>query len=89
MLVKAALDGGWWWLATGLIVMGLLSTLALGRVFLLAYWRPGEAALEAATSPATSRPLGLAVVAVMTALTLGFGLYPEPLIAAAREAQPA
>ncbi|SIR16696.1 multicomponent Na+:H+ antiporter subunit D [Rhizobium sp. RU20A] len=91
MLIRAALEGGWWWLAAGLILMGLLTTLALGRVFLLAFWRPvadGAVAGGSATSvtPGRAVPLSLGVLGLMSALTLGFGLYPEPLIAAANEA---
>ncbi len=86
MLIKAALETGWWWLAVGLVVMGLLTTLALGRVFLLAYWRPDEGKAPQPTAPVGGARITLGVVAVMTVLTLGFGLYPQPVISAAQQA---
>ncbi len=89
MLIKAALETGWWWLAAGLVVMGLLTTLALGRVFLLAYWRPDEGKAPQPSAPAGGARITLGVVAVMTALTLGFGLYPQPLISARNRPPPA
>ena len=39
MLVKASLDAGQGWLAAAILVSGLLTTVAFGRVFLLAFWR--------------------------------------------------
>jgi multicomponent Na+:H+ antiporter subunit D len=77
-LLKAALDIGAWWLAASILVSAFLLTLALARVFLLAYWRP------APTGPAmpTSRPdwrVSLPLYA-LTALVLGFGLFPEPVL---------
>ena len=38
-LVKASLDAGQGWLAAAILVSGLLTTVAFGRVFLLAFWR--------------------------------------------------
>lgn len=78
MLVKAALDIGAWWLVAVFLLAGFLTTIVTGRLFLLAFWREGpQAAGEAVPlSPATLSPL-----AVLTALTLLIGLYPEPLLA--------
>jgi multicomponent Na+:H+ antiporter subunit D len=77
-LVKAALDIGAWWLAGAILVSAFLITLALGRVFLLAYWRPRAGAM-----PVTGRP-GMAIVLPiggLTAFVVLFGLFPESLIA--------
>ena len=77
-LVKAALDIGAWWLAGAILVSAFLITLALGRVFLLAYWRP-----QAGAMPVTGRP-GMAIVLPiggLTAFVVLFGLFPESLIA--------
>lgn len=78
MLLKASLDIGAWWLAAAILVSAFLVTLALARVFLLAYWRPapggeGEAATE--TDWRTALPIG-----ALATLVLVFGLYPEPLL---------
>ncbi len=77
-LVKASLDGGMWWLALAILVTGLLTTLALGRVFALAFWRP---AIQGFTAEKDARPtVGYAVLAVLLVPVLVLGLYPEPII---------
>lgn len=82
MLVTAALEAGFGWLTAVVLVSSLLSMLALGRFFLLAFWRP--ASLE---EPLKSDRTPLFLI-LLTALALGMGLYPEPFVAiAARAAQ--
>ncbi|MDO1581492.1 Na+/H+ antiporter subunit D [Rhizobium oryzicola] len=77
-LVKAALDVGAWWLAGAILVSGFLSTIALARVFLLAYWRPapervpGKSTLGRRDQWRVNLP-----VAVLVLVSLGFGLLPE------------
>jgi multicomponent Na+:H+ antiporter subunit D len=77
MLVKASIDIGAWWLASGILVSGFLATIALGRVFLLAYWRPapgedtGDGAVVAMDWTSLGPILGL------TAIVTLFGLFPE------------
>ena len=51
-------------------------TIAFGRLFLLAYWRPAPMALL--PSKACWRT-GLSLAA-LTALTIGFGILPEQLL---------
>lgn len=79
MLVKAALDIGAWWLAAALLLAGFLTTIATGRLFLLAYWRDGTpaAVVETESPPAAT----LAPLAALTLVALAIGLYPEPLLA--------
>lgn len=84
MLVDAALGDGRTWLATAILVSGFLSTLAIGRVWIFAFWRGGPegtadgtavAAIQPAaelSSAALWLPLGL-----LTALVIIFGLQPE------------
>ncbi|MDQ0454331.1 Na+/H+ antiporter subunit D [Rhizobium paknamense] len=92
MLVKAAIDIGAWWLVAALLVSGFLITLALARVFLLAYWRgaPEEGEAVPPTSPviATARPSRHAVlpIALLAAFVFWFGLFPERLIALTQDA---
>ncbi|SMF48494.1 multicomponent Na+:H+ antiporter subunit D [Xaviernesmea oryzae] len=76
-LLKASLDIGAWWLAAAILVSAFLITLALARVFLLAYWRPRPepAAGTVAGDWRITLPLG-----GLTALVVLFGLLPEPLL---------
>lgn len=87
MLVKAALDVGAWWLAAAILVTGFLTTVCVGRIWALAYWRPrpesGEAEMVSAPAIAPSAVIGLGA---LTALTVIFGLWPEPLIALSQDA---
>ncbi|MDQ0319572.1 multicomponent Na+:H+ antiporter subunit D [Pararhizobium capsulatum DSM 1112] len=84
MLVKAALAQGAGWLAAALLVSGFLTTIATGRFFLIAYWRPtGERAVGTGE---TVSPAALLPVAALTLASILVGLYPEPLIAAAKTA---
>tara|TARA_R110002020_G_scaffold39991_8_gene118348 strand:+ start:196 stop:1764 length:1569 start_codon:yes stop_codon:yes gene_type:complete len=86
MLVKASLDVGAWWLAGAILVTGLLTTITVGRIWVLAYWRsaPGEAAEKAVLNPL---PIGATVaLAGLVALTVGAGVWPEPVMALAQEA---
>ncbi|AYD00155.1 Na+/H+ antiporter subunit D [Neorhizobium sp. NCHU2750] len=82
-LLKASLDIGAWWLAAAILVSAFLVTIALARVFLLAYWRPlsdaAIAAVEAEVEPVRDW-LTAIPIALLVALLLGFGIYPEPLM---------
>jgi len=77
VLLKAALDIGAWWLSAAILVSAFLLTLALGRVFLLAFWRPRpvEGALEVPSSPGVWQRT--APLAGLVALLFFFGVFPE------------
>ena len=77
MLVKASLEGSDWWLAGAVLLGGFFSTIALGRVFLLAFWRPAESGGGTAVSLRLAEWLPLVV---LSALVIWFGLFPDPLI---------
>lgn len=79
LLVKASLDVGAWWLAAAILVAGLLTTIALGRVFALAFWRNGEPSSGVQVSARKMRVGYLALAAIMVPVAL-LGLYPEPAI---------
>ncbi|MDU0311341.1 Na+/H+ antiporter subunit D [Rhizobium sp. 10PS4] len=92
ILVKASLDLGAWWLAASILVGGFLTTIAFGRLFLLAYWRPAPIAptpiaLSSTTlrSPRARWHTGLPLAA-LTALVVGFGILPEQLLALSQSA---
>ncbi|MBB6483142.1 Na+/H+ antiporter subunit D [Rhizobium lusitanum] len=92
VLVKASLAAGAWWLAAAILLAGFLTTIAFGRVFLLAYWRPAADEGIMASEPIRWQA-GLPLIA-LTALVIGFGVFPERLlqltqVAAAGLEQPA
>lgn len=76
MLVKASLDIGAWWLAAGILVSGFLSTIALGRVFLLAYWRP-QADDAPLLAPVSVDWASLGPIIALTGVIALFGVFPE------------
>ncbi|WEX07753.1 Na+/H+ antiporter subunit D [Chelativorans sp. AA-79] len=83
MLVRASLDAGQGWLAFAILATGFLTTLALGRVFILAIWRQrdDQALLE------TASPFhGYLTLAILTVPVLFMGLYPQPVIDIAERA---
>ncbi len=82
LLVKASLDVGAWWLAGAVLLGGFLLTIACGRVFLLAYWRPAPLALPPVRTGWTD---GLPLAA-LTVLVIGFGVLPEQVLQLARAA---
>lgn len=93
MLVKAALAGGANWLAAGILVTGFLTTIATGRIWLLAYWRPAPSRAEMAgagvnggTGAGAVPFADMVVLILLTVLSIAFGLWPEPLMALARQA---
>lgn len=101
ILVKAALDIGAWWLAASVLLSGFLTTIAFGRLFLFAFWRPLPGAVEASPAtlggpPPTAVPSlslartenrwRLAPIVLLSAFVIGFGLFPERLILATQQA---
>ena len=86
MLVKASLDIGAWWLAASILVTGFLTTITVGRIWLLAYWRPAPGGDDADTLP-VALPAGATVaLAGLVAITIAAGVWPEPVMALAQDA---
>jgi multicomponent Na+:H+ antiporter subunit D len=87
-LLKASLDIGAWWLAAAILLSAFLVTLALARVFLLAFWRPQpDPVPEAAALAGSSADWRIALpLGCLTALVVLFGLLPEPLLDLAQRA---
>ncbi|MBB4237495.1 Na+/H+ antiporter subunit D [Rhizobium esperanzae] len=82
ILVKAALDLGAGWLAAAILAGGFLTTIAFGRLFLFAYWRPAPVVRTPSKAGwRTGLPL-----AALTALVIGFGILPERLLALSQAA---
>ncbi|MEQ8305775.1 MAG: Na+/H+ antiporter subunit D [Hoeflea sp.] len=96
VLVKASLDVGAWWLAGAILVTGLLTTITVGRIWALAYWRPSpeEGRLEATQEIASaeinvpgSLPRGTVVaLAGLVILTVAAGIWPEPVLKLSQDA---
>lgn len=84
MLVDAALEDGRSWLAAAILFSGFLTTLAMGRVWIFAFWRGGpegtmdgkSAVLAAPVSDLSSAAIWLPI-GILTTLVVVFGLQPE------------
>ena len=83
VLVKAALAAGAGWLAAAILVSGFLTTLALGRIWLLAFWRPRPRPVAAA-APRPLEAAAILPVAMLTVLVVLIGVAAEPLAAVAK-----
>ena len=87
MLVKAALDVGEWWLAGTILVTGFLTTITVGRIWALAYWKPRAAGADPLEPESQKLPMSSVIgLGMLTVLTVVFGLWPEPLIAISQDA---
>jgi multicomponent Na+:H+ antiporter subunit D len=81
VLVKASLDAGAGWLATAILLTGFLITIAMGRVWLLAYWRPaGQAAAD--LKPARDLPFMTAYLPLLmlAGLSVVVGFFPDEIL---------
>lgn len=85
MLVQASLADGSWWLALAILVTGLLTTLALGRLFVLVFWRVRDNAGAAGGELAVTASTQTAVLLLCIPIAI-LGVWPEPVIAAAQYA---
>ncbi|MCJ8517353.1 multicomponent Na+:H+ antiporter subunit D [Pseudorhizobium tarimense] len=86
MLLKAALDVGAWWLSAALLVSALILTLALGRVFLLAFWRPQLAGAAVGAPIAPNSWQRSTPIAGLVAVIVVFGLFPDAPVRLAQAA---
>ncbi|EKF19802.1 Na+/H+ antiporter subunit D [Nitratireductor pacificus] len=80
ILVRASLDAGLPWLSFAILLTGLLTTVAMGRVFILTIWRQTAKPAENDTVVAGRPAVGYAALAMLSLPILLLGLYPEPLI---------
>ncbi len=88
MLVRASFEAGQGWLGAAVLVTGFLTTVAVARVWALAYWRPRPASAgEGATGRiAPDFATAYLPLLLLTGLTVGFGLFPDVLIRASAAA---
>ncbi len=83
MLVQAAVDGDAWWLVLAILLSGFLTTIALGRVFALAFWRNSPAAdtvISDFSATGKAHSGGYAVLAMLAVPMIAIGVYPEPFM---------
>ncbi len=90
MLVDASLNSGQGWLAAAILVTGLLTTMAVGRVWLHGFWRGGPQGVPdgtvrplTATLDRSERTAMVLPVLGLIAVVVIIGLWPNPFIAAA------
>ena len=84
ILLKAALDIGAWWLSAAILISALILTLTLGRVFLLAFWRPR---IEPTAVPSAAGALQRsAPLAGLVAIIVFFGVFPDLPVRLSQEA---
>ena len=91
LLVKASIDIGAWWLAASVLISGFLTTIAFGRVFLFAFWRPATVEEEPEQTAAPAIPRGarrwrMAPIIILTGFVVWFGLFPDSLIVISQDA---
>ncbi|MDH6230090.1 multicomponent Na+:H+ antiporter subunit D [Mesorhizobium soli] len=89
LLVKAAVDANAWWLAGAILLTGFLTTIAMGRIFLFAFWRdaPAKGVAPVIVPATTALPaLGQGVLVVLTVPIVLLGIFPEPVIRVANMA---
>ncbi len=81
ILAKASIDLGQTWLVAGILVSGLLTTVALGRVFALAFWRTssGSEGPEGDVEKTPVVPAFGSLIALTIPILL-LGVLPEPFI---------
>lgn len=81
VLVKASLDVGAWWLATAILLTGFLTTIAVGRVWLLTYWRNAPSDESEVAAPA---PISVFVdylpLTMLTAIVVLLGVFPQQIL---------
>lgn len=88
LLVKASFDVGAWWLGGAILVTGLLTTIALGRVFALAFWRNSDGRMESSNAPSNRSSILISYlpIALLTVPIVIMGIYPEPFLQLADQA---
>lgn len=81
ILTKASIDLGEPWLVVGILISGLLTTIALGRVFALAFWRSstGEDQPHSEQEKTPVVPAFGSLIALTIPILL-IGVVPEPFL---------
>ncbi|MEM6461285.1 MAG: Na+/H+ antiporter subunit D [Pseudomonadota bacterium] len=80
ILVKASLDVGAWWLAGAILLSGFLTTIAVGRVWLLAYWRPAGSTTPAGEVGVLDPFIDYLPLVMLTGLVVLVGIFPQQVL---------
>jgi multicomponent Na+:H+ antiporter subunit D len=79
LIVKGGLDAGAFWLVGLVLLSAFLTMMALGRMFLLAFWRPAVTPIADGLSNRGERS-AIAALALLTLLAILMGVHPEPVV---------
>ena len=79
MLAKASIEAGEGWLAGAILVSGFLTTITLGRVFLLAFWRDAETGLGTTMNAGQRLEIYTPLIALAVPIVI-LGIFPEQFI---------
>ena len=88
MLVKASIEGAPWWAPFSILLTGFLTTIAVGRVWALSYWKPEDDTEDVAQTAKGNGVLGVSDFVPLTALTtigVAVGLFPQSMFELAYE----
>jgi len=81
LLVKSSFDVGAWWLGGAILLTGLLTTITMGRVFALMFWRNLKPLPASAHQAADGGAFtGYIALSCLTVPVIAFGVYPEPFL---------
>ena len=87
VLVKASLDVGAWWLAGAILLTGFLTTIAVGRVWILAYWRNDHQAADVPAAQQSGNPVfDYLPLFVLTVLIVVIGILPQQVLSLSQSA---
>ncbi|MCB1386533.1 MAG: Na+/H+ antiporter subunit D [Nitratireductor sp.] len=93
VLVRASVESGAWWLAFVILLSGLLTTIAIFRVWIFAFWRGGPQDTPDGAEAWKVEPLEKAyrqgaflALGALVLLTLAIGLMPEALLSTSADA---
>ncbi|RLQ87515.1 Na+/H+ antiporter subunit D [Notoacmeibacter ruber] len=86
ILVEAALSDAAYTTVVIVLLNGLLTTIAFGRMFAFGFWKPAPAAPDEGAELALLSKKRLVPIAAVVVVSLAAGLYPEPWLAASHQA---
>ncbi|MFK7902952.1 MAG: Na+/H+ antiporter subunit D, partial [Nitratireductor sp.] len=93
ILLKSTLQAGAWWLAASILVSSILTSIAIFRIWLFAFWRggpqktqDGQEKYKVATLSANYQFASYLTISILTVLVLIIGFNPDALISLSSDA---